>query len=414
MNIVIGKIGRSIYFNEKNRSMTAGDEEAPMMYTMLAERHPEHNFYLLGRSDLTRIRQKENTDTLGSFFGEEPESKVPSNIIDLFEDWDKKANDAAGIAIHDWLLTKIDNMDLQFDLGLIYYGPMPNVGISNKGIMRLDGTGPAKSLEMFENYYAPIMHVLNIRQTPWIGLCGDPKYVPSIARDILNEPKVVMSQTEGKFKTKRITAYDDSLNRIDVEEDHRYAAIETIFMLNEKKVDWRDIDKDILFTIGLNGGQSRDGFIKDWFLDKGRTDVKVYGKWAEEFTTQYPHMFEEKRIAEVEDEFYRTKYTIIPPPHQPTGNFVTQKFWKMIVYGIIPFFHPGYDTESILQIPKILRIDSAEDMWEKIDYLEANPQERKAIQDKLWRFLESDGLFDGSFLHNRVKHFVKEFAGFEL
>ena len=51
MNIVIGKIGRSIYFNEKNRSMTAGDEEAPMMYTMLAERHPEHNFYLLGRSD---------------------------------------------------------------------------------------------------------------------------------------------------------------------------------------------------------------------------------------------------------------------------------------------------------------------------------------------------------------------------
>ena len=181
---------------------------------------------------------------------------------------------------------------------------MPNVGISNKGIMRLDGTAPAKSLEMFENYYAPIMHVLNIRQTPWVGLCGDPKYVPSIARDILNEPKVVMSQTEGKFKTKRIAAYDDSLNRIDVEEDHRYAAIETIFMLNEKKVDWRDVDKDILFTIGLNGGQSRDGFIKDWFLDKGRTDVKVYGKWAEEFTTQYPHMFEEKRIAErtVEDE----------------------------------------------------------------------------------------------------------------
>jgi len=63
VNIVIGKIGRSIYFNETGRSMTAGDEEAPMMYTMLAERHPEHNFYLIGRSDLTRIRQKENTDT---------------------------------------------------------------------------------------------------------------------------------------------------------------------------------------------------------------------------------------------------------------------------------------------------------------------------------------------------------------
>ena len=403
--------------------MTAGDEEAPLMYTMLAERHPEHTFYLIGRSDLTRLRAKENIDTLDAFFGEARQSAVPSNIIDLFEDIDTKVaykrDPITHIRpdnnyIHDWLLTKVDNMGLKFDLGLIYYGPMPNVGIPGKGIMRLDGTAPAKSLQMFEDYYAPTIHLLNMRQTPWIGLCGDPKYVPSIARDILNEPKVIMSQTEGKFKTKRIAAYNDSLNRIDVEEDHRYAAIETIFMLDEKKVDWRDIDKDILFTVGLNGGQSRDKFIKDWFLDKGRTDVKVYGKWAEEFTTQYPDMFEEKRIAEVEDEFYRTKYTIIPPPHQPTGNFVTQKFWKMIVYGIIPFFHPGYDTESILPIPKILRIESAEDMWEKIDYLEANPQERKAIQDKLWRFLESDGLFDGSFLHNRVKHFVKQFAGLEL
>ena len=403
--------------------MTAGDEEAPLMYTMLAERHPEHTFYLIGRSDLTRLRAKENIDTLDAFFGEARQSAVPSNIIDLFEDIDTKVaykrDPITHIRpdnnyIHDWLLTKVDNMGLKFDLGLIYYGPMPNVGIPGKGIMRLDGTAPAKSLQMFEDYYAPTIHLLNMRQTPWIGLCGDPKYVPSIARDILNEPKVIMSQTEGKFKTKRIAAYNDSLNRIDVEEDHRYAAIETIFMLDEKKVDWRDIDKDILFTVGLNGGQSRDKFIKDWFLDKGRTDVKVYGKWAEEFTTQYPDMFEEKRIAEVEDEFYRTKYTIIPPPHQPTGNFVTQKFWKMIVYGIIPFFHPGYDTESILPIPKILRIESAEDMWEKIDYLESNPEERKAIQDKLWRFLESDGLFDGSFLHNRVKHFVKQFAGLEL
>lgn len=412
MNIVIGKIGRSIYFNKDNRSMTNGDEEAPMMYTMLAKRHPEHNFYLIGRSDIQRVRAKENTDTLGAFFGEEDEPTIPTNIHDLFEGWQK--NKFPGVHLHDWLYEKIQDMGLKFDLGLIYYGPMPNVGIPGKGIMKLDGSTEAKSLEMFEAYYGPIMHTLNMTQTPWIGLCGDPKYVPSRARDILNEPKVVMSQTQGKFETKRIAAYDDSLNIKHVEEDHQYSAIETIFMLEEKKTDWRNIDKDILFTIGLNGGASRDDFIKDWFINKDRTDIKVYGKWSEEFTDQYPDMFEEKRIAEVEDEFFRTKYTIIPPPHQPTGNFVTQKFWKMIVYGIIPFFHPGYDTEKILPVPKILRIDSPEDMWEKIDYLEANPEERKAIQDKLWRFLESDDLFDGTFLHNRIKHFVKEYTGLEL
>ena len=410
MNIVIGKIGRSIYFDKDKRSMTNGDEEAPMMYTMLAKKYPEHNFYLIGRSDLQRVRKKESNATLSAFFGEEEEETVPSNIIDLFDDWDRNITELP----HNWLWAKIQRLGLKFDLGLIYYGPMPNVGIPDKGIMRLDGSGIAKSLDMFVLYYGPIMNTLNETQIPWIGLCGDPKYVPSIARDMLNEPKVVMSQTEGKFKTKRIPSYEDSLNPVEVYEHHSYAGIETIFMLEEKKTDWRNINKDILFTIGLNGGQSRDKFIRDWFIDKGRTDVKVYGKWAEEFTNEYPDMFEEKRIAEVEDEFFRTKYTIIPPPHQPTGNFVTQKFWKMIMYGIIPFFHPGYDTEKILDVPDILRINSPEDMWEKIDYLEANPDEREKILDVLWQFFDKDDLFDGTFLHNQVKKYVRDYANIEL
>jgi hypothetical protein len=410
MNIVIGKFGRSVYFNKDKRSMTNGDEEAPMMYTMLAKKYPDYNFYLAGRSDLQLVRKKESTATLDIFFGEEESEKVPSNIIDLFDDWDSHIHELP----HNWLWEKIERLGLKFDLGLIYYGPMPNVGITDKGILKLNGSGIAKSLDMFKLYYAPIMYTLNQSQIPWIGLCGDPKYVPSIARDMLNEPKVIMSQTKGKFKTKRIKSYDDSLTLNEVYENHSYAAIETIFMLNEKKTDWRNINKDILFTIGLNGGQSRDKFIRKWFIDKGRTDVKVYGKWSDEFTNKYPDMFEEKRISEVEDEFFRTKYTIIPPPHRPKGNFVTQKFWKMIMYGIIPFFHPGYDTEKILPVPNILRINSPEDMWKKIDYLEANPEEYQKVLNVLWKFFDKDDLFDGTFLHNQVKHYVKKYVGLEL
>lgn len=411
MNIAIGKLGRSIYFDKEKRSMTSGDEEAPMMYTELAKRHPEHNFYLIGRSDMQRFRKKEKASSLDAFFSdEEPIETVPSNIIDLFDDFDTKNAEWP----HNWLLAKIQRLGIKFDLGLIYYGPMPAVGIPDKGIMRLDGAGPAKSLDMFNKYYAPIVYMLNETKMPWIGLCGDPKYVPAIARDILNEPKVIMSQTEGKFKTKRISSYENSLSTVQVYEHHSYAGIETIFMLDEKKTDWRKINKDILFTIGLNGGQSRDKFIRDWFINKGRTNVKVYGKWDEEFTNEYPNMFEEKRIAEVEDEFFRTKYTIIPPPHHPTGNFVTQKFWKMILYGIIPFFHPGYDTNKILNVPDILRINSPEDMWKKIDYLEANPDEREKVVNCLWQFFDKDDLFDGTFLHNQVTKYVRDYAGIEL
>lgn len=411
MNILIGKIGRSIYFNKESRSMTSGDEEAPMMYTMLAKRHPEHTFYLAGRSDIEKVRGKK-VNNLSSFFGEEePDDIIPENIVNLFDDYNKNVVDEEP---HNWLYDKIIRLGLKFDLGLIYYGPMPNVGIPDKGIQRLDGSGDAKSLEMFRLYYAPIMHTLNMTQTPWIGFCGDPKYVPSRARDMLNEPKVVMSQTSGSFPTKRITSYEDSLNIKNVYENHVYAGIETIFMLDEKKVDWRNFNKDILFTIGLNGGASRDVFIRDWFLNIGRTDIKVYGEWNQEFMDKYPDIFEKKRISEVSDIFFRTKYTIIPPPHLPTGNFVTQKFWKMIYYGIIPFFHPEYDTEKLLNVPDIIRIDSPKQMWERIDYLENNKNEYEKVKMHLWNFIDNDDLFDGSFLHNQVKKYAKEYANIVL
>ena len=84
------------------------------------------------------------------------------------------------------------------------------------------------------------------------------------------------------------------------------------------------------------------------------------------------------------------------------------------MYGIIPFFHPGYDTEKILPVPDILRINSPEDMWEKIDYLEANPEEYQKVLNVLWKFFDKDDLFDGTFLHNQVKHYVKKYAGLEL
>lgn len=409
MNIGIGKLGRSIYFNKDRRSMTNGDEEAPLMYTMLAKRHPEHTFYLLGRSDIGKVRQKQKASSLNTFFGEDVEPIIPDNIIDLYDDWDRES---AGYT-HRWLLEKLNCMGVKLDLGIIYSGPMPQVGIPNEGIMRLDGTAPAKSLEMFVNYYAPIMHVLNMTQIPWICLCGDAKYVPMRARDIINEPKIVLSQIEGTYKTNRIASYDDSLNIREVKETYKYAGIETVYMLDEPKIDWRDIKKDIKFTIGLNGGQSRDDFMREWFINAGNTNVKVYGVWSEEFTNAYPNMFEEKRIVEVAGEFLRTRYTIIPPPHKPTGNFVTQKFWKMIHYGIIPFFHPNYDTDKIFPVPPILRVKNGKELYERMDYLDAHPDEYKSIQNLMWRLLDDD-LFDGTFLHNQIQSYLKKYVGVQL
>jgi hypothetical protein len=153
--------------------------------------------------------------------------------------------------------------------------------------------------------------------------------------------------------------------------------------------------------------------MREWFIDRGRTDIKVYGVWSEDFTKAYPDMFEEKRISDAHDQFLRTKYTIIPPPHKPTGNFVTQKFWKMVQYGIVPFFHPKYDTDKLFPVPSILRINSPEQMYERMTYLDNNPDEYQKIKDFMWSLLP-DELFNGDFIYGQIQKQLRNHVGFGL
>ena len=402
MNILIGKLGRSIYFDKDNWSMYAGDEEAPLLYTMLAKRYPQHTFYLVGRSDIRKYRKKrENQGFFASMFDG---LEVPPNLIDMFEGWDKHNPEDT----HIWLEKKVETLGLKFDVGIIYQGPTPNVGIPGMGVKTIDGTKEALTLEMFRNYYAPAMHLLNVTQTPYFLLCGDPRYVPLKQRDVFNDEKFILSQINTEREVNRISGYKiDELRRFTCK--YIYAGIETVFMLNEKKVDFRTIEKPNCFVMGLNGGGDREKMIKEWLLDY-RRDIKVYGKWPEEFTAQYPEVFEEKSIKSVEDIFWGSRYTLIPPFSKNMSTFVTQKFWKMIYYGIIPFFHPAYDTEKIFKVPDILRIDTPSQMWERIHYLDANPEAYKNILNHIHSLLD-DKYFNGDFLDKVCSHAVKRCTG---
>jgi hypothetical protein len=359
------------------------------------------------------MRDKETTGSLSSFFDEVEEEEIdeglPPNIINLFDDWTNKVT----IDDHVWLEEKIRRLDLKFDAGVIFIGPTPAVGIPNVGIERLDGKGKAKTLEMFQKYYAGIVHTLNWTNTPFISICSDPKYAPQYARDIINDERVVLSQINQTYARKRIKSYEESLTLRDVKLKYIYSGIETVFLLGEKKIEWLDRPKTNKFVIGLNGGLSRDEFIKDWILKGDTTGIKVYGEWADEFTTGWPDVFENKSIRSVEDVFLNSRYTIIAPPHKPTGNFVTQKFWKMIYYGIIPFFHPNYDTDNIFNVPAILRVKTPKDMWERIKFLDENPETYKLVQKRLYDMLD-DSYFNGDFLYNVVKTNLEQYTGVVL
>jgi hypothetical protein len=120
------------------------------------------------------------------------------------------------------------------------------------------------------------------------------------------------------------------------------------------------------------GGKIRSTMIKEWILDKV-PDCKIYGSWDDEWYEKYPKNFFKVAIRDMEPIMWDTKYTLIAP--MMNTKFVTQKFWKMIYYGIIPFFHAQYDTDKILPVPNFLRCKSPDDLYKKIERLENNPDE---------------------------------------
>lgn len=405
LNILIGKLGKSTRFDVNKHGFVNGDEEAPNMYIMLAKRYPEHNFYFCGVSDITKYRAL----TLKEL-GYDP---LPFNIIDMYSDYKPVPDELKA----DWLYNKATSLGVHFDCGIIYQGPVGCVNVSGKGIRRLDDKGDAKMLLMNSNYAGQSIHLLNQLNTPYMLLCGDSRYVPSICRDAYNIERIVLTQTNLNGRVKRIKSYAESTQNDCVFHDvnYVYSRIETIFMLTETKVDWRNIQKTNKFVIGLNGGLTRDKFISDWLLNTGidLTDIKVFGKWSEEFTSKFPDLFEEKSIKSVEDVFFNSRYTVIPPPHDGMKTFVTQKFWKMIHYGIIPFFHPNYDTLKLLDVPEFLRIKTPSEMWERIKFLDNNPLEYEFIKNRLWKMLKDD-YYNGNFLNDVISKSAQKYLGVQL
>jgi hypothetical protein len=423
MNILIGKYGRSIFFDEKNWSIYAGDDEAPILYTKLAKQYPQHTFYLIGKSDIKKIKNsfKKNEHSAFSFFENEiPTSSfndlIPNNIINLFDDY---LPDKHGYA-HNYLEEKIKNENLKFDCGIIFAGPAPYVGIPDKDIQKLDGT-KAECLEMFIKYYANIIHVLNITGTPYFNIVTDPRYVPIHSRDVYNDEKFILSQINTKFENKkRISGYGElsSLENLrNVTQTFEYAGVETIFMMNLKKTDFTKMEKPGHFIIALNSAgiaSERQKIVEDWLLKtKPPFNVKIYGKWEQDFIDKYPGIFEEKAIRDIEPEFWNARYTFIPPFSQKQSSFVTQKFWKMIYYGIIPFFHPYYDTDKIFNVPDFLRVKTPKQMWERIEYLQNNEQDYRKLLKIIYNILD-EKYFSGEYMMNKISESVFRLTGKNL
>ncbi len=367
MNIAIGKIGKSVLFDPNKWGAHGGDNEPSLIYLALAKHYPQHRFYMIGRSDIKQNRQR-----------------IPSNIIDAFDGWSNDYNSTA---------YGYENVKhIKFDFGIIMSG------ICSNGVNIPSHRG--KTLSCFIRYTSPVYHFLNQTMIPYIVLSPDPRYVVN-GRDLYNEPIISFSQFQGTKTYKRwLSPTDDTL--VDVSVNTHYCGLEKTYFIGQKEVPYTEKTQlmNIVLNEGGNGGLSRGPMLKEYVLDQFH-DIKVFGKWSRPWSDD-PRFKGPVKFMKLRSTIAKTKYTFIIPTDI---GWVTSKYWEMIHLNVLPFLHPYYDTQHHLPVHPFLRVNSPQELKQKIAFAEEHPGYASDVLDTCKSYIDEED-YSGLRLANNIMRFV--------
>lgn len=407
MNILIGKIGKSIKF--KNLDLRTGGDSIIIFYSNLSRMFPEHNFYFGGPSGLDKLTEEEylklfpNKNVFSAY------TKGPKTNTDAGE-----YNDSYKSAVR---FFKDNNITIDF--ALLMSGMCSSNANIPDFVPKGDGS-KRRFLAWTVNYAAPYLYTLNELGCPFYMISEDARYITANAGDLYNHEKLVFSQINGTFTTlPRIKSKTDfSRSRVDV--PVVYSGCEKIFMAGCAK-DWRDNidferklnstgDRLIILSNGhglkrINTGAGTNNerlsmykkYVIDNLTNTEYANTKIYGKWDDETYENYPSIIN-KPMIELQDEIADARYTFI---YSIAPGFVTVKPMEMIMQGLIPFIHPDYDIYGLLNIPEYCYIKDEQDLINKMRELDSNPDKYKEVFDACMDCVNEKDL-DGSNVINFI------------
>jgi hypothetical protein len=275
------------------------------------------------------------------------------------------------------------------------------------------------ALNMTVRYAGPIVHYINMSKLPWYMIATDPRYCQTNykRRDVANTPLEVLAQFNDTIDFTSIPDYEnyklhdeETVKKIAV----TYTGVEKMNLIGERAVAPDNNARTNKFAVvamqsSYGKGNMKDyryNILKEWvFKQDVNQEAKVYGKWAEAFTEGYPQFKGFLPSQEIDELFENTRYTLVIPIR---ANWVTSKYAEMLRVGVVPFLHPDYDTQ-FNAIPKdhFTRVKSPADFYEKMEFLDTNPQERIRLVKSLQLMLLK-GVRKGEFIIDMInKHNTK-------
>tara|TARA_Y100001970_G_scaffold142083_1_gene174810 strand:- start:131 stop:1417 length:1287 start_codon:yes stop_codon:yes gene_type:complete len=362
-NIAFAKTGLMMKFDFWEKAENFKSADHCKLLINLAYNNPDDNFYIIGLNNLNKI----NINLKDRLF---PNNNVFSTIDDLnpkFDLWDRYKKPL------EWL----NNNQVNLDYGIIGGGPTLNINVPNRIYTKSGNLG--RPLGIALRSASGIIHTLNETNIDWISIADDPRCLRTcLAKDLYNNPKVILSQVNSKIKSEHIKSYSDQ-TLIENEVDVVYSNVEMSCNLDEKielvDSDWKGrrtsigivlneagVDEKIDTKKLSNGHRPRYPILKEWLINKFN-DICVYGKWHDtimksdicfkgfiERSTLYPEMM-------------NWKHSLCVPIDK---GWATAKYLEYLKCGVSPFMHPEYDDQNNTNIQEFYRVGSVEDFKDKV------------------------------------------------
>lgn len=399
MNIAFAKLGKSIKF-KGSHTAHGGDGESLGILSALANNNPNDTFYIAGKSDWGKL------DLYSQMM------MFPyGNVINVYDEIPVKTMQTRK-CYEDPYIQSLNNYfsDKHIDAIVLMVGQVGGVSVPGKTWQIRDTSLIASCIDMTANYTSPLTvwlnenRLSNRKNIPIIEIINDPRYTLAQPRDIIFTPEVSLSQYNYSYINKTIKNYEEQLPTIPNTVNVTYNGMEKAFLVGRKFPDNLHNEREHRFTIVLNEGKpSRYNELKKWVLDNNvLDDTFVYGKWDEKYTENDLRFKGSLKLEDVQSVMSNTKYTFIIPIKE---GWVTSKYIEMIYAGVIPFFHPDYDTQKHINLgifDNLLRPKTPENLLENINELENTPGLRKMVISELQRMLITDKDLTGENISHEI------------
>ena len=400
-NILIGKFGKHISFDSSKWGMVGGDSEFAILISCMAQCYPNVNFYIASRNDFDKI----NSHTKNAI-------NKNSNVFNIWERYDSQVDNQS------WIEKYVESNNIKLDFGLFYGGPSSGCTIPDSMYLITEPDKTATPMSSSKRSVGIITKFLNDSRLPYVEIGEDPRYLPVQAKDLFNRSKRILCVKEDMtFSIEHIKNY---LSRKIIETEipcsdvgHSY-----MFLMNEDKNDLlkEPGDRKTRINVAMHCTASQDGSVDKWNLVKNFIldpfpETFIYGKWDEKIIAgKHQNQFKEIPMTDLHDVMYDTKYTLAIGGSKTWGT--QSKFWKMLMFGIIPFLDP--DNENIFGAPEFIETESAEDFIKKISFLENNHDEYVKLWHECQKLIQDDDLWNGSRFFNNLEREISDIFGIQL